>query len=777
MGRKRKVVIEQEIKQKKINIKSDAKRSIVAIFLFALSILFVLGFVGEAGILGKYINISVGAMFGWGKWLSPIIMIAAGVILLFKKETAFYVSKLIGLAVAFGSTLGFFHMYFGMDEILNVAKEGTGGGYLGYAISFLLLKFTGTIAGSVILGALFLAGMIITFDFSIVSFVQKLLGMKNKEDAAETVSNSETKTVQEKKNEEPAPVVPAHIQNGPEFVKGPEEEKTAPEKKEPKLSFSMRGLSWEKGERKESFPKIDTSSNKNGKWQFPPLDLLEESSGQAKGGDVKKNAEIIQKTLGHFGIEVELADIMTGPTITQYSFRPAVGIKLSKITGLSSDLALALAKHPIRIEAPIPGKSLVGIEVPNNSVATVRLRDFLQSDTYKKRDSNLSLSLGKNVSGSFIFGNLDKMPHLLIAGSTGAGKSVCVNSILLSMLYQNSPEDMRLIMVDPKRVELSLYNGIPHLLSDVIVENSKVVSALKWAVGEMERRYMLLQESGSRDIISYNKKVAAGEKRKIVNQETGEVSEETMEKLPYIVIIIDELADLMGSHGKEVEGVIIRIAQMARAVGIHLILSTQRPSVEVLTGLIKANIGTRIAFKVATQIDSRTILDTGGAEKLLGNGDMLYLETGPNGIRRLQGVFVSESEVKRVVKFIKNQKIERGEEPIGEDITSGAGETKNNHDKINFSEYSQGNGDLEDSLFDEAKKVVSEAGKASASLLQRRLRVGYSRAARLLDILEEQGIIGPPDGAKPREVYTAEEGQPKYEDPAQDQAARDKWQM
>ena len=351
-----------------------------------------------------------------------------------------------------------------------------------------------------------------------------------------------------------------------------------------------------------------------------------------------------------------------------------------------------------------------------------------------------------------------------------------MNTILLSMLYQNSPEDLRLIMVDPKRVELSLYNGIPHLLSDVIVENSKVVSALKWAVGEMERRYMLLQETGSRDISSYNKKVGTGEKRKMTNQETGEVTEEDMEKLPYIVIVIDELADLMGSHGKEVEGVIIRIAQMARAVGIHLILSTQRPSVEVLTGLIKANIGTRIAFKVATQIDSRTILDTGGAEKLLGNGDLLYMETGPNGIRRLQGVFVSESEVKRVVKFIKNQKIERGEEPIGEDITSG-GETKKDPGKINFSEFSQGNGDLEDSLFDEAKRVVSEAGKASASLLQRRLRVGYSRAARLLDVLEEQGIIGPPDGAKPREVYTAAENHPAYEDPLQDQTVRDKWQL
>lgn len=767
MGRKKKEIIEAEQRERKIKIKGDAKRSIVAVFLFALSILFVLSFIGESGILGDWINKAVGAMFGWGKWLSPVVMIASGVILLFRKETSFYISKLIGLGVAFMSILGFFHIYFDMEKLLEIAKEGEGGGYFGYAISFLLLKFTGTVAGSVILSALFLVGVIITFDFSIVSFFQKLLGIRKKDEIPEKDEN-----IPIEKNEELA-----LDKNVPEFVKGPEEDKKEKEIKEPKLSFSMKGLSWSEnsGKKLSSNSKGNNEKRKSSNWQFPPLDLLEESTGEAKGGDVKKNAEIIQKTLGHFGIEVELADILTGPTITQYSFRPAVGIKLSKITGLSSDLALALAAHPIRIEAPIPGKSLVGIEVPNKSVATVRLRNFLQSESYKKRESSLALSLGKNVSGSYIFGNLDKMPHLMIAGSTGSGKSVCVNSILISMLYQNSPEDLKLIMVDPKRVELSLYNGIPHLLSDVIVENSKVVSALKWAVGEMERRYMLLQETGSRDIASYNKKAEIGEKRKIINQETGEVTEEDVAKIPYIVIIIDELADLMGSHGKEVEGVIIRIAQMARAVGIHLILSTQRPSVEVLTGLIKANIGTRIAFKVATQIDSRTILDTGGAEKLLGNGDLLYMETGPNGIRRLQGVFVSESEVKRVVKFIKNQKIERGEEPIGEDITQEG--NRNSHDKVNFSEFSQGNGDLEDSLYEEAKRVVSEAGKASASLLQRRLKVGYARAARLLDILEERGVVGPSDGAKPREVFLDSGAEVSYEDPAKDQESRDKWQM
>jgi S-DNA-T family DNA segregation ATPase FtsK/SpoIIIE len=771
MGRRRKYYPEQEKKrERRLQIKGDAKRSIVAVFLFALSVVFILGFLNKAGMLGTYTDMVIGALFGWGKWLFPLTLVVSGIILLFRKETAFYITKLLGLAVAFGSILGFLHIYYAADKILALAKAGQGGGYFGYVISYLLIKFTGVTAGSVILGALFLIGVIMTFNFSIVSFIQRLLGLKKKEEIIEGAPVPADKALEGKEAEI---AKEEKIPGEPEFVKGPEEDKK--EIQESKLKFSTKGLSWDTPERKEPFAKIDNSKKKKGGWIFPPLDLLEESTGEAKGGDVKKNAEIIKKTLGHFGIEVELADVLTGPTITQYSFRPAVGIKLSKITALNNNLALALAAQSIRIEAPIPGKSLVGIEVPNKSFAIVRLRDFLQTEIFKKRESNLSLSLGKNVSGSYIFGDLDKMPHLLIAGSTGSGKSVCINSILLSLLYQNTPEDLKLILVDPKRVELSLYNGLPHLLSEVIVDNGKVVQALKWAVGEMEKRYVILQETGSRDIASYNKKAAEGEKKKVTNQETGEVTEEEIEKLPYIVIVIDELADLMGSHGKEVEGVVIRIAQMARAVGIHLIVSTQRPSVEVLTGLIKANIGTRIAFKVATQIDSRTILDTGGAEKLLGNGDLLYLAIGPNGIRRLQGVFVSESEVKRVVKFIKNQKTERADEPIGENIIQES-LTKQEHEKIDFANYS-GSGDMEDSLYEEAKRVVSEAGKASASLLQRRLRVGYARAARLLDILEEQGIVGPPDGAKPREVYISPEAQPNLEDPINDQKIRDKWQL
>jgi S-DNA-T family DNA segregation ATPase FtsK/SpoIIIE len=379
------------------------------------------------------------------------------------------------------------------------------------------------------------------------------------------------------------------------------------------------------------------------------------------------------------------------------------------------------------------------------------------------------LALGKDVSGDYIFGDLTKMPHLMIAGATGTGKSVGINSIITTLLYQNSPDELKLILVDPKRVELSLYNGIPHLLTDVIVDNGKVVNALKWAVGEMERRYRLLQDAGSRDLNSYREKLKAGKKRQLTDQETGEVSEEEMEHLPYIIILIDELADLMGSHGKEVEGAIVRIAQMARAVGIHLILSTQRPSVEVITGLIKANVTTRIAFQVATQIDSRTILDMGGAEKLLGNGDMLFLSSASPKPKRIQGVFVSEAEVKSIVKFIKGQKVE--EQSIGEEIVSS--------DKGPVFEFkNESGGEAEDDMYEPAKAEVIRAGKASASLLQRRLRVGYARAARLLDILEDKGIIGPSDGAKPREVYAAEKKETStYDDTVSDQEKRDKWEM
>ncbi|MEK7125056.1 MAG: DNA translocase FtsK, partial [Patescibacteria group bacterium] len=474
---------------------------------------------------------------------------------------------------------------------------------------------------------------------------------------------------------------------------------------------------------------------KLGKWTLPPLDILQKDTEDAATGDINASAMIIKRTLANFGIDVEMGEVSIGPTVTQYTLRPAVGVKLSRIGALNPDLSLALASHPLRIEAPIPGKSLVGIEVPNKKVATIGLRSMFEDEEYQKSPYFMPLALGRDVSGNPVYAGLEKMPHLLVAGATGTGKSVAINGILLSLLYRHSPDILKLILIDPKRVELSLYNGIPHLITPVITDNKKVLGALRWVVNEMEQRYHSLSQVGSKDIFSYNAKVSG----------------KNGSPMPFIVLVIDELADLMASYGRDIEAAIVRLAQMSRAVGIHLILSTQRPSVEVITGLIKANITSRVALQVASQVDSRTILDMGGAEKLLGRGDMLFLSGDTAKPRRLQGPSVIEKEVHEVVDFLKTQgdKIyEKDEQPaLQVDFNARAAITGHGGDQS-----------ADDDMYDDAKLVVIESGKASASLLQRRLRVGYARAARLLDLLEENGIIGPGDGAKPREVYAKREG-------------------
>ncbi|MCL5795137.1 MAG: DNA translocase FtsK, partial [Patescibacteria group bacterium] len=472
-------------------------------------------------------------------------------------------------------------------------------------------------------------------------------------------------------------------------------------------------------------PTALTSKAEEDGWEFPPLELLELPRGKASSGNIAKNVEIIQKSLGDFNIDVSMGDVNIGPTVTQYTLKPAEGVKLNQITARANDLALALAAHPLRIEAPIPGKAAVGVEIPNKIPAVVTLREIIESDPFKKRKSNLTIALGRDVAGNPVAIDLKKMPHLLIAGSTGSGKSICLNGLINSFLYQNSPAEMRLIMVDPKRVEFTRYNGIPHLLAPVVTEVDKTVNVLKWAVAEMDRRFKLFAETKRRDIESYNDHPPDG-------------------KLPYLVVVIDELADLMAQSAREVEAAIVRLAQMARATGIHLVVATQRPSVDVITGLIKANIISRIAFAVASQIDSRTILDMSGAEKLLGHGDMLYIGGELGKPKRVQGVMITEREVKAVTDFLK-----RG------------GQAQYDDSIINYQPARVGSGaagsEVDDALYEEAKQVVVQAGKASASLLQRRLRVGYARAARLLDVLEAEGVIGQAEGAKPRDVLIGPE--------------------
>lgn len=461
-------------------------------------------------------------------------------------------------------------------------------------------------------------------------------------------------------------------------------------------------------------------------WEYPPTSLLTESAlGRADRGNLKKNAQVIEQTLDSFGISARVSEVNMGPAVTQYALEIAMGTKVSKITALANDLALALAAPTgqIRIEAPIPGRSLVGIEIPNNTLELVTLKRLLDSDIMKKEKNKLLVALGLDVSGHPKAVDIAKMPHVLIAGTTGSGKSVLVNAWICSLLFRTTPQEVRLILIDPKRVELTGYNGIPHLLTPVIVEIDQTISALKWALSEMDRRYKLFAEVGVRNIDGYN-----------------ELS--GFQALPFIVILIDELADLMAYAPVDVEDAITRLAQMARAVGIHLVLSTQRPSVDVITGLIKANIPARIAFNVSSMIDSRVIIDMPGAEKMLGRGDMLFIPPDQAKPFRIQGAFVSEPEVRKIVEFLKSKGT-----PIEytEEVTSMPVSTKKGGAMISE------NGSKDD-LFDEAVKIVCQYDRASASLLQRRLRVGYARAARLLDQLEGEGIVGPSEGSKPREV-------------------------
>ncbi|MEK7529206.1 MAG: DNA translocase FtsK, partial [Patescibacteria group bacterium] len=447
---------------------------------------------------------------------------------------------------------------------------------------------------------------------------------------------------------------------------------------------------------------------------------------------LKENAELIRDKLCQFGIEVTMSDVHVGPTVIQYTLKPHEGVKISKITSLKSDLALALASSSIRIEAPIPGKSLVGIEVPNEQRSIVKLREIVESDEFSAVPSKLRLPLGRDVSGKPIVVDLISMPHLLIAGATGAGKSVGINSFLLSLLYQNSPADLKLIMIDPKRVELNSYNAIPHLLTPVITDVEKAAISLRWAVTEMMRRYQIFADTRHRNITDYNEDPAI------------------LEKMPRIIVLVDELADLMMAAGKEVEASICRIAQMARAVGMHLIVATQRPSVDVITGLIKANMPSRIAYAVTSGIDSRTILDSIGAEDLLGKGDMLYIGSEMSKPIRIQGVYVSTKEVERVTNRVKLTV----EPEYNEEITSHqiAGQKVAGLPPSKIAAALAADGD-NDALYEQALRVIIESRKASASLLQRRLEIGYARAARILDEMEENGVIGPVRGAKPREIY------------------------
>lgn len=713
-----------------VNLNPEIGHGLLAILLFVTGGLALLSFFGLAGVAGHFIDSLLAIIFGQVRYLFPILLIVVGILIIKDLEYEYRPTHLFGSILFFLSFNGLVHLQKPLEQMNTLAMQGYGGGLFGAALAWPMLKYVGYWGGTIILIGLLLVSIIFLFNTTLAELVALhkkfflLLGWGGRQIVSFFSIFKKSDAVKFK-------IKGDYTVGSTENTNEEMEDPVAAEEEDQRIFKTKTILKQE-----DDQPPEDADVEKTGEEDMevtpprpvyrdlPPLDLLFTSKSKPTSGDIKGNAETIKDTLHNFGIEAEMGEVRVGPTITQYSFKPAKGVKLTRITTLSDNLALSLAAHPIRIEAPIPGQSLVGIEVPNQKVAMVTLRELLESGEFKHRAHNLTIALGKDVAGKIWFADLPKMPHLLIAGATGSGKTVCINTVILSLLYQNTPETLRFIMVDPKRVELTLYNGIPHLLTPVITDSGKTVNALRWTIGEMERRFNVLAQAGKRDIASYN-------------------STEP-EPMPHIVFVIDELADLMAMAASEVEAGIIRIAQMARAVGIHLIVATQRPSVEVITGLMKANIPARIAFSVASNIDSRTILDCPGAEKLLGRGDMLFLTAELSKPKRLQGAFVSEEEMKRVVNYLK------GDEPPTYDDSI---VTKNGGLPGTVNMFG-GASDDQDPLFEEAKRIVIESGKASASLLQRRLRLGYARAARLLDEMEEAGIVGPSDGAKPRDVFT-----------------------
>ncbi|MDP3794858.1 MAG: DNA translocase FtsK 4TM domain-containing protein [bacterium] len=782
-----------------LDLKPETKRAIWGVVTFGVALMIVLAFVGRGGLVGEWVTLLSRSLFGWGAFIVPAVLLAAGVVLLSRQK-----GRHVPLRVLLGALL---FLSASLTLLAFAFTEERGGGSIGNALIVPTEYLFGFWAGTLLWVVLFMVSVFVLFNTSPFH---------------RPPPEFEETALEAAKEGEKAPL--------PEGTPGPTLAEKVGRVLRPRFLFSKVEESAAKGEEKKAaapavvIPERGVVRATSARSPFPaytppPLKLLESGKVEPTPGDVELHTTMIKRTLENFGIAVEMAEVNVGPTVTQYTLKPAEGVKLSRIVALQSDLALALAAHPLRIEAPIPGRSLVGIEIPNKTAATVRLRGLLEQDAQilnieknlGRRGSGatedeasritdpLAFALGRDVTAAPVFASLAKMPHLLIAGSTGSGKSIGIHSFLMNLLYRYGPEELQLVLVDPKRVEMMMYNDIPQLLTSVIVEPKKTLAALRWALTEMDRRYQLLAQYGTRDIASFHAR---------------------KERMPYVVIVIDELADMMAAFGREVEGAIVRLAQMARAVGIHLVVSTQRPSVEVITGLIKANITARVAFQVASQIDSRTILDMAGAEKLLGAGDMLFLRGDGSKPRRVQGAYVTEAEVKRVTDWLRASRRPTAE--LAAVQLDGNGASDGRSDDAGISEAgvwggrrgsaddqeedaefvfgderfappfggpavpaksvarngggngmgtalsqrpapifaSESAGENEEPLYEEAKRAVIEARRASASLLQRRLRVGYARAARLIDLLEERGVIGPGDGAKAREILIAEEQAP-----------------
>ncbi len=687
---------------------------IVILLLGILSIISL--FSNKTGIIGVILRKVYFTLMGFGGYIFPLVIIAIGVLYIINKIDMNNNLKSVYLLVLFLCFLIFLDINNIEEstftnrilESLEISKEGAGGGIIGAFFGFVLLKLFGSIGSYIIISFIAVISVLLFTEIRIVEILNKLKFAFKSKKYAHSKSTNKTKPEVVSTN------IPSEQKKQELVIK----------EYNSKPKYSPQN----KIENGDSLIIDSKSSFTN--FTLPPLDLLNDVD-RKQDYDFRKevinNAKKIEETMKNFGIDAKILQIYRGPTITCYELQPAPGIKVNRIVNLSNDLALSLAASDIRIVAPIPGKAAVGIEVPNKIKDDVTLKEILQSEEYLSLDSNLPLALGKDITGKTIISSIDKMPHLLIAGATGSGKSVCINTIIMSILFKAHPEDVKLLLIDPKVVELSIYNGIPHLLIPVVTDPKKAAMALSWAVSEMERRYKLFAKNNVRDIKSYNAMFA----------------DNSEEKLPSMVIIIDELADLMMVAAQEIEDYICRLAQMARAAGMYLIIATQRPSVDVITGTIKANIPSRISFAVSSQVDSRTILDMSGAEKLLGKGDMLFFPSNVSKPIRVQGAYVSDEEVNKVVDYLKSNSLAEYNDEVISTIEN----------EVEIDDF---NKDM-DELLPDAISLVVEEGQASISLLQRRLKIGYARAARIIDQMEERGIVGGYEGSKPRKVLISKE--------------------
>ena len=760
-------------------------KEIAVLVVFALFIFLFLSNFGICGYIGNSISTFFFGAFGTTHYIIPAVSFILAILLISNDYSSLAVKKTCFAILLLCMVSTIFQMIYNIEvrdaysAFVFSGRTHRGGGYLGALICSILYKELGG-AGSVLVVLLIsVISLILVTERSLLSFLKKAVDfftvegyeedieerLAKKKRKAKEVSKEDKETAPRKKRSMHIPDLrsgrPKPSQASPMPPMEPEEKtKQTPIQKdfddlivqeetdkEPKEIFEPV----QPNASKKSFVNKDKNTpskpveilpqvrTKEGDYKFPPVSLLEKGKKTAGNNkeELRQTAQKLQKTLEDFGVHVTITNISFGPSVTQFELHPEQGVKVSKIVNLADDIKLNLAAADIRIEAPIPGKAAIGIEIPNKHNQTVHFRDLIESSTFEKFKSRLAFAVGKDIGGKTVVTDLAKMPHLLIAGATGSGKSVCINTLIMSILYKASPEEVKLIMVDPKMVELSIYNGIPHLLIPVVTDPKKASGALNWAVAEMTNRYKKFTETGVRNIEGYNKKVKE-------LQKSGEIDPETIKKMPQIVIIIDELADLMMVAPGEVEDAIVRLSQLARAAGIHLVIATQRPSVNVITGLIKANVPSRIAFSVSSGVDSRTIIDMNGAEKLLGKGDMLFYPAGYSKPVRVQGAFISDSEISDVVEFLKeNEDVAVYDTEVTEKIES----------KLNSAAISQ----EKDEYFEAAARFVIEKDKASIGMIQRMFKVGFNRAARIVDQLADAGIVGPEEGTKPRKVLMSSE--------------------